>query len=246
MPRSCDATSIPVQGHGDTFQDGPCFPGGSAKPVSKKPATTLEQHTALAENKECADCRAPSPEWASVNRGVLVCIECAGCHRSLGAHISRIKSEVESFTAKGGNQKVNHDLLRSGGPPPPARGAPRVDFDKYIRQKYTGEKVPDDKRSARLTGKTSELQEVSNMGTTCHQGLVMVDVQSIRATTSCCPFWLKGLDPICAARAGKPHVLLIAAVPSAIVSGSGVLSADLLGLLRIFAWSFALGSRNQC
>ncbi|XP_067932077.1 ARF GTPase-activating protein GIT2-like isoform X2 [Watersipora subatra] len=40
----------------------------------------------------CADCGASDPKWASVNRGVLVCDECCSVHRSLGRHISQIKS----------------------------------------------------------------------------------------------------------------------------------------------------------
>ena len=32
------------------------------------------------------------PDWASVNFGVLVCIECSGIHRNLGTHLSRIRS----------------------------------------------------------------------------------------------------------------------------------------------------------
>ncbi|CAH8849890.1 unnamed protein product [Trichobilharzia szidati] len=39
----------------------------------------------------CADCNAPSPQWASVNRGVLLCDECSSIHRQLGRHISQIK-----------------------------------------------------------------------------------------------------------------------------------------------------------
>ena len=37
----------------------------------------------------CVDCDAPNPDWASLNLGVLVCIECSGIHRNLGSHISR-------------------------------------------------------------------------------------------------------------------------------------------------------------
>ncbi len=29
-------------------------------------------------NQSCADCRAPQPEWASVNLGVVICKKCAG------------------------------------------------------------------------------------------------------------------------------------------------------------------------
>ena len=44
------------------------------------------------ENKFCADCKNRPPSWASINLGVFVCIECSGCHRELGTHISKIKS----------------------------------------------------------------------------------------------------------------------------------------------------------
>ncbi|KAL3046378.1 hypothetical protein OYC64_004396 [Pagothenia borchgrevinki] len=43
-------------------------------------------------NKSCADCRAPQPEWASVNLGVVICKKCAGQHRSLGPSISKVRS----------------------------------------------------------------------------------------------------------------------------------------------------------
>uniref|UniRef100_A0A1I8JSD5 Arf-GAP domain-containing protein n=1 Tax=Macrostomum lignano TaxID=282301 RepID=A0A1I8JSD5_9PLAT len=43
-------------------------------------------------NSECADCGRPGPDWASLNLGALVCIECSGVHRQLGTHLSRIRS----------------------------------------------------------------------------------------------------------------------------------------------------------
>lgn len=46
----------------------------------------------LPENRLCADCKVPSPSWASLNIGVFICIKCSGCHRQLGVHISRVKS----------------------------------------------------------------------------------------------------------------------------------------------------------
>merc|ERR1712029_852894 len=43
-------------------------------------------------NNRCVDCDVPNPDWASINLGVLICIECSGVHRKLGSHISRVRS----------------------------------------------------------------------------------------------------------------------------------------------------------
>ncbi|KIH47429.1 putative GTP-ase activating protein, partial [Ancylostoma duodenale] len=42
------------------------------------------------ENKYCADCQAKTPRWAAWNLGVFICIRCAGIHRNLGVHISKV------------------------------------------------------------------------------------------------------------------------------------------------------------
>ncbi|XP_050400421.1 stromal membrane-associated protein 1 isoform X2 [Patella vulgata] len=44
------------------------------------------------DNKYCVDCDAKGPRWASWNLGIFLCIRCAGIHRNLGVHISRVKS----------------------------------------------------------------------------------------------------------------------------------------------------------
>lgn len=47
---------------------------------------------AVPGNSRCADCGAADPDWGSLNLGVLVCIACSGAHRTLGVHVSRIRS----------------------------------------------------------------------------------------------------------------------------------------------------------
>ena len=50
----------------------------------------------------CADCGSGiKTEWVSINLGIVLCIECSGIHRSLGTHISKIRSltlDTISFT----------------------------------------------------------------------------------------------------------------------------------------------------
>jgi len=37
-------------------------------------------------------CITSDPDWASINLGIFLCIKCAGVHRNLGVHYSKVRS----------------------------------------------------------------------------------------------------------------------------------------------------------
>ncbi|CAC5356184.1 GIT2 [Mytilus coruscus] len=101
----------------------------------------------------CADCSAPDPTWASINRGVLICDECCSVHRSLGRHISQIKSlnkgqwsptllsMVQHLANHGANSIWEHSLLdpsqsKHGKKKPGPRDQVHPVKAEFIRSKY--------------------------------------------------------------------------------------------------------------
>ncbi|XP_047347848.1 stromal membrane-associated protein 1 [Vespa velutina] len=63
-----------------------------AKQIQDKCQNLLNQMLRDEDNKYCVDCDAKGPRWASWNLGIFLCIRCAGIHRNLGVHISKVKS----------------------------------------------------------------------------------------------------------------------------------------------------------
>ncbi|KAI7494749.1 ArfGap-domain-containing protein [Hortaea werneckii] len=97
-------------------------------------------------NDRCADCGAKNPGWASWNLGIFLCMRCAGLHRKLGTHLSKVKSlsmdswtsdQVESMKKTGNlasNQVFNPKSVRADIPidADEVEGA----MERYIRRKY--------------------------------------------------------------------------------------------------------------
>ncbi|XP_072821593.1 stromal membrane-associated protein 1 isoform X4 [Vicugna pacos] len=114
------------------------------------------------DNKYCADCEAKGPRWASWNIGVFICIRCAGIHRNLGVHISRVKSvNLDQWTPEQiqcmqdmGNTKAR--LLYEAHLPENFR-RPQTDqaVEFFIRDKYEKKKYYD-KNAIALTNKEKE------------------------------------------------------------------------------------------
>ncbi|CAH2057127.1 unnamed protein product, partial [Iphiclides podalirius] len=70
-----------------------------AKQIQDRCQNILMQMLKDEDNKYCVDCDAKGPRWASWNLGIFLCIRCAGIHRNLGVHISKVKSvNLDSWT----------------------------------------------------------------------------------------------------------------------------------------------------
>lgn len=56
------------------------------------PDNILDEIRSYPGNDKCCDCVSLDTDWASVSHGTLICLDCAGKHRSLGVHVSFVRS----------------------------------------------------------------------------------------------------------------------------------------------------------
>ncbi|CAO3693197.1 unnamed protein product [Rhizopus microsporus] len=108
--------------------------------TNEKNAKILKALLQQTPNKYCADCKKKDAQWASWNLGIFICIRCSGIHRSLGVHISKVKSvdldtwvpeQVENMI-RWGNERANKYWEANLGDRKPTES----NMEMWIRAKY--------------------------------------------------------------------------------------------------------------
>ncbi|NXD10926.1 ACAP3 protein, partial [Nothocercus nigrocapillus] len=118
---------------------------------SVKGETILQRVQSIPGNDQCCDCGQPDPRWASINLGILLCIECSGIHRSLGVHCSKVRSltldswepELLKLMCELGNSTMNQIYeaqCEELGLKKPTAGSSRQDKETWIKVKYVEKK----------------------------------------------------------------------------------------------------------
>uniref|UniRef100_A0A7N6AHU2 ArfGAP with GTPase domain, ankyrin repeat and PH domain 3 n=1 Tax=Anabas testudineus TaxID=64144 RepID=A0A7N6AHU2_ANATE len=112
---------------------------------SQSDAMAIQSIRNVRGNSFCVDCDAPNPDWASLNLGALMCIECSGIHRNLGTHLSRVRSldlddwpvELSMVMTAIGNTMANSVWEGAlEGYTKPGSDSTREEKERWIRAKY--------------------------------------------------------------------------------------------------------------
>jgi Arf-GAP/SH3 domain/ANK repeat/PH domain-containing protein len=101
-------------------------------------------------NRSCADCNSETKvDWVSINIGAIICIECSGIHRSLGTHVTKVRSltldpstftpDVIEMLLQLGNRVTNsiwEARLEGSGQQKPTPQSSREQRLRFITAKY--------------------------------------------------------------------------------------------------------------
>ncbi|XP_010319362.2 ADP-ribosylation factor GTPase-activating protein AGD2-like isoform X1 [Solanum lycopersicum] len=156
-------------------------------------------------NDKCAECGASEPDWASLNLGILICIECSGIHRNLGVHISKVRSItldvrvweptiLDLFRTLGNSycnsvweellqlpndELTNVDAIQSASKPSPKDAF--HEKEKYILAKYVEKQVVNKEAFAPYSNRATLIWEAvrSNKVKDVYQIIVVSDVNII-------------------------------------------------------------------
>jgi stromal membrane-associated protein len=117
------------------------------KLITDKCQALIEMLLKDEDNKYCVDCDAKGPRWASWNLGIFLCIRCAGIHRNLGVHISRVKSvnldawtpEHVAYVQRMGNSRARA-IYEANLPDDFRRPQTETALESFIRAKYEHKK----------------------------------------------------------------------------------------------------------
>ncbi|KAM7405215.1 hypothetical protein PAMP_012494 [Pampus punctatissimus] len=73
---------------------------------SARGETILQRIQCLPGNEQCCDCGQTDPRWASINLGILLCIECSGIHRQEKEAWIKAKYVEKKFLKKLGSTEI--------------------------------------------------------------------------------------------------------------------------------------------
>ncbi|XP_033158960.1 centaurin-gamma-1A isoform X1 [Drosophila mauritiana] len=141
-------------------------------------------------NGFCVDCGAPNPEWASLNLGVLMCIECSGVHRNLGSHISKVRSlglddwpspHLSVMLAIGNSLANSVWESNTRQRVKPTSQASREDKERWVRSKYEA------KEFLTPLGNGSSAHPSPSPGQQLIEAVIRADIKSIVSILANCP-----------------------------------------------------------
>eukprot|EP00029_Vermamoeba_vermiformis_P007057 TRINITY_DN2939_c0_g1_i1.p1 TRINITY_DN2939_c0_g1~~TRINITY_DN2939_c0_g1_i1.p1 ORF type:complete len:672 (-),score=156.69 TRINITY_DN2939_c0_g1_i1:32-2047(-) len=123
-------------------------------------------------NNICTDCDAADPEWAVINIGNFVCIDCSGVHRALGVQVSKVRSiyldnwepDAVAYMRTMGNKKVN-EIWESKVPSyreKPKQNSTREKRMFWIVSKYVKKEFFDWNRAGEAKIDPENQQSISN------------------------------------------------------------------------------------